>query len=180
MGRMRRVCALLAVHILAPMALVAQARTFDVDIAAGAAITTGLFGSHNRGGPLLRIGVTSRSDQRSVRYRLDAEAFAVGQASPRLDLGTADGIRSGAVTYSALLGPVRSGFAPYALLGGGMGVIWHTIPEGFPGIVVNAKLGAGVRHQYRGVGISAEVALVRPARSPGSGGYVPLSIGVRF
>ncbi len=177
---MRNACLVLAMHLVFSVAAHAQSRTYDVDIAAGTAITAGLYQSHNRGGPLLRLGVTSRSEGRKVRHRLDAEVFAVGPSSPKLDLGAADGIRSLAVTYNALLGPSRVSFAPYALVGAGLGVIYHTIPDSFPGIFVSARLGAGIRRRFSRVDVSAEVALVRPVRQFGSNGYVPISVGVSF
>ncbi len=171
----------LVVSPLVASPLVAQGRGFDVDIAAGVAVTAGVLrSSGRRGGPLVRVGVLSRSHARPVRFRLEMEGFAVERDAERPNQQTADGIRVVSVNYSALFGPRRARVAPYAVAGLGLSIAQDRTPDAWPGVWTSARLGAGVRGRAGRVSLYGEIATVRVLRSLGAGAYVPIVLGVGF
>lgn len=157
--------------------LQAQVEPREYDVSIGAMTTTSRFTTVGGVGPLFRFGVLQRPVRSHVRFRLDASVFAV---STRPNEYTTAGIRAVAVGYSALVGPRPRGNFAYVMFGVGVLGGSNTAPDAWPGVLLLAQTGVGVRATVLGTRLHAEVAVATSAGAPSRALYVPLTFGVSF
>lgn len=169
-------------HCLPLVAADAQRRSFDVATAAGVAIPTGVRRDYPASpGPLVRLGVETRSHDSGLRFRLDAEMLTFSFRAPSSASQLHRYRHSAAsLNYSALAGPTGQRFAPYALAGVGLRGEGSNLEDSWPGVAITMRFGAGVRWHTSRVVISAAVAPVGSIRYFGSNSYWPITLGVAF
>lgn len=191
--RVREVCSIvtqcsiqLLVVLLWTSALSAQAREHVIEVGAGVAAPTGLMRRDRGFGPLIRIGVMQNKPLARVRVRLDAEALWLSRnnAPPANQYGNLTALSA---VYNVLVGPVRTGFRPYAL--GGIGLQWvhDQTPDTYPGGLAVARIGGGLRGGVGRYTVSLEAAsqfaifsIFGGVGSTKVGAYWPVTLGITF
>jgi len=186
-SRRWRRCLAVAVPLLMarPALLAAQARGVEFTVAGGGVFLTNALSTTANAGALLQLAVVQGPSAGRVRARLGGEVFHAPLRASRGEGNRTGRLLNVGVSYDALLGPVRRGTAPYAVLGLGASVFGENVGDGWPGFLATARTGVGVRRRLPHGEVYAEATLVSAVA--GAGGFIrpravwwPVTIGITF
>ncbi len=169
-------CALLVTA--SPIA--AQSRGPEFELSAGIAPTSEVLLESRPVAAVLRFGIAQRAGERLVRFRLDADAVFATSAR---EAGPVGALRAASLTYGVMARPVTSANAPYATAGIGLTFLTGK-GDGWPGLALTTRTGAGIRWRVGGQQLLAEVSVVS-VRSSSSilsrrALYWPIMAGIAF